>query len=180
MPAIDQRVAMIVKDNFEQSEMEETRQLLQAAGITVDLVGIEVGEVQGLEHVEKGDTFTTDKALKDISPDDYDGVVLPGGAVNADELRIISEAQDFVSEMYNTGKVVAAICHAPWLLVSAGIAEGHTLTSFPTIKDDIENAGGIWVEEEVSVDDNIITSRNPNDIPAFSEAIITALTVVEE
>ncbi len=174
MPVTDPKIAMIVKDNFEQSEMEETRQQLQAAGIEVDLVGMEVGEVQGLEHVKKADTFMTDKALKDISPDDYDGVVLPGGAVNADELRIIPEAQDFVTEMYNADKVVAAICHAPWLLISAGIAEGHTMTSFPTIRDDIENAGGIWEDEEVSIDGNIITSRNQNDIPAFSKAIIAA------
>lgn len=180
MTVLDKRVAMIVKGNFEQSEMEETRQFLRAAGVEVDLIGIEVGEVQGLEHVDKGDTFMTDKALQDVSPDDYDGVVLPGGAVNADELRVIPEAQNFVTEMYNAGKPVAAICHAPWVLISAGIVEGHTLTSFPTIRDDIENAGGIWEDEEVSIDVNIITSRNPNDIPAFSEAIIDALTTVQE
>jgi len=176
MANVDARVAMIVKDNFEQSEMEETRKLLEAAGVAVDLVGLELGKVQGLEHIEKGDMFTVDKVLKDISPDDYDGVVLPGGAVNADELRVVSEAQEFANEMYNADKVVAAICHAPWLLVSAGLAEGHTLTSFPTIRDDIENAGGIWVDEEVCVDGNIITSRNPEDIPAFSEAIVAALS----
>jgi len=173
---LGKKVAMVVKDNFEQSEMEETKQLLEQAGVQVDLVGLEVGKVHGLEHVKIGDTFTTDFALNDISPDGYDGVVLPGGAVNADELRVVPEAQSFVAEMYNAGKVVAAICHAPWVLISAGIAEGHTLTSFPTIRDDIENAGGIWVDEEVSIDDNIITSRNPNDIPAFSEAIVNALT----
>jgi protease I len=174
---LDKRVAMIVKDNFEQSEMEETRNILQASGIIVDLIGIEPGTVQGLEHVEKGDVFPVDTTLDAASPDDYDAVVLPGGVVNADELRVIPQVQEFIAEIYGANKPVAAICHAPWVLISAGIIDAHTLTSFPTIKDDIENAGGIWVDEEVNIDGTLITSRNPNDIPAFSDAIIAALSI---
>lgn len=171
------RVAMIVKDNFEQSEMEQTRERLQAADVQVDLVGIKPGRVQGLNHVDKGDSFTVDKLLDEILPDDYDAVVLPGGAVNADELRGIKAAQDFVTAMDEANKPVAAICHAPWLLVSAGLLKGRTLTSYPSIRDDLENAGATWVDQTVNIDDNLITSRNPNDIPAFSAAILAALAL---
>lgn len=168
-------IAMLVKDYFEQAEMEETRHKLESKGIQVDLIGVKAGPVQGLNHVEKADTFKVDKILADISPDDYDAVVLPGGAVNADELRVVKPARDFVTAMYKANKPVAAICHAPWVLVSAGIAKGHTMTSFPSIQDDIENAGAAWVDQTVHIDGNIITSRNPKDIPAFSTAIIQAL-----
>ena len=169
------RVAMIVKDNFEQSEMEQTRERLQAADVVVDLVGVKPGHVQGLNHIDKGDSFPIDKLLDEISPDDYDAVVLPGGAVNADGLRVSKAAQDFVTTMDEAKKPVAAICHAAWLLVSAGLLKGRTLTSYPTIRDDLENAGATWVDQPVNVDGNLITSRNPNDIPAFSAAILAAL-----
>lgn len=170
------RVAMIVKDNFEQSEMEQTRARLQAGNVVVDLVGVTPGQVQGLNHVDKGDRFPIDKLLDEISPDDYDAVVLPGGAVNADGLRVSKAAQDFVIAMDEGKKPVAAICHAAWLLASAGLLKGRIVTSYPTIRDDLENAGATWVDKPVTVDGNLITSRNPNDIPAFSAAILAALS----
>lgn len=170
-------IAMIVHDYFEQAEMEEVRILLQQAGFDVDLIAADKDEVHGLHHVEMGDTFDVDKQLSDVMPEDYNAVVLPGGVVNADQLRVVPDALNFVESMYNSDKVVATICHAPWVLVSLGIIEGKTLTSYPTLKDDIQNAGGVWINQEVVVDGHIITSRNPDDIPAFSQAIIDALEV---
>lgn len=175
MQAEHKRVAMIVHDYFEQAEMEDVRILLQQAGCEVDLIAPDRDEVYGLHHVEVGDSFDVDKRLKDVSPEDYDAVVLPGGTVNADQLRIVPDALNFVESMYNSDKVVAAICHAPWVLVSLGIVEGRTMTSYPTLKDDIQNAGGRWINQEVVIDGHVITSRNPDDIPAFSQAVIDML-----
>lgn len=175
MAVEEKRIAMIVKDHFEQVEMTEVRQLLEAEGMLVDLIAPDADEVHGLHHVEMGDSFHVDKTLDEIDATDYDAVVLPGGTINADLLRVVESATDFVQEIYNADKPVAAICHAPWVLISAGLAEGHTMTSYPTLREDIENADGIWVDKEVVVDGTIITSRNPDDIPAFSQAIIEAL-----
>lgn len=172
----EKRIAMLVHDYFEQVEMTDVRDRLQAAGATVELIAPEAADVHGLNHVEMGDTFSIDRVLADADPDDYDAVVLPGGVVNSDQLRFVPEACEFVRQMDADGKIVAAICHAPWVLVSAGIAENRTLTSFPTLQDDIRNAGATWVDEEVVVNENLITSRNPDDIPAFSKAIIEELT----
>lgn len=171
----NKRIAMIVHDYFEQAEMEDVRILLQQAGHEVDLVAPDKEEVHGLHHVEMGDTFDVDRQLSEIEPEDYDAVVLPGGTVNADQLRVMPDALNFVESMYNSGKPVAAICHAPWVLVSLDIIEGKTLTSYPTLKDDMQNAGAIWIDQDVAQDGNIITSRNPDDIPAFVEAINEAL-----
>jgi protease I len=171
----NKRIAMIVHDYFEQAEMEDVRILLQQAGFDVDLIAPYKDEVHGLHHVEMGDTFDVDKQLSEVMPEDYEAVVLPGGAVNADQLRVVPDALNFVESMFNSDKVVAAICHAPWIFVSLGIVEGKTLTSYPTLKDDIQNAGGIWINQEVVVDGHMITSRNPDDIPAFSQAVIDAL-----
>lgn len=170
------RIAMIVHDYFEQAEMEDVRTLLQQAGHEVDLIAPDKEEVHGLHHVEMGDTFDVDEQLSEVLPEDYDAVVLPGGVVNADNLRTVPDALNFVESMYNSDKVVAAICHAPWMLVSLGVIEGRTLTSYPTLKDDIQNAGGIWISQDAVVDGSIITSRNPDDIPAFVEAINAALS----
>lgn len=167
----NKRIAMIVHDYFEQAEMEDVRTLLQQAGYEVDLIAPDKEEVHGLNHVEAGDTFDVDLQLDDAVPEEYDAVVLPGGVVNSDQLRTIPDALNFVESMYNSGKVVAAICHAPWMLVSLGIVEGKTVTSYPTLKDDIQNAGGIWIDQDVAIDGVLITSRNPDDIPAFVEAI---------
>ena len=165
------RIAMIVHDYFEQAEMEDVRTLLQQAGYEVDLIAPDKDEVHGLHHVEMGDSFDVDLQLTEVEPEEYDAVVLPGGAINADQLRVVPDALNFVESMYNNGKVVAAICHAPWVLVSLGIVEGKTITSYPTIKDDIQNAGGRWIDQDVAVDGVLITSRNPDDIPVFVEAI---------
>lgn len=173
----NKRIAMIVHDYFEQAEMEDVRTLLQQAGYEVDLIAPDREEVHGLNHVEAGDTFDVDVQLADAVPEEYDAVVLPGGVVNSDQLRINLDALNFVESMYNSGKVVAAICHAPWMLVSLGIVEGKTITSYSTIKDDIQNAGGRWVDEDVAVDGVIITSQNPDDITAFVEAIRTQLPI---
>jgi protease I len=171
----NKRIAMIVHDYFEQAEMEDVRTLLQQAGYEVDLIAPGKEEVHGLHHVELGDTFDVDVQLSEILPEDYDAVVLPGGVVNADNLRTVPDALNFVESMYNSGKTVAAICHAPWVLVSLDIIEGKTLTSYPTLKDDMKNAGAIWIDQDVVIDGYIITSRNPDDIPAFSQAIDEAL-----
>lgn len=171
----EKRVAMIVHDYFEQSEMTEVRRLLEDQGMIVDLITPDADEVRGLNHVEMGETFSVDKTLAEVEADDYDAVVLPGGAVNADQLRMVTSAKEFVLSIYNEHKPVAAICHAPWVLISAGIADGHTMTSYFTVQDDVRNAGGLWVDKEVVVDGNVITSRQPDDIPAFSQAIIEAL-----
>ena len=165
------RIAMIVHDYFEQVEMEDVRTLLQQAGHEVDLLAPDKEEVHGMHHVEMGDTFDVDVQLHDALPDDYDAVVLPGGVINADNLRMIPDALNFVESVYNSGKLVAAICHAPWVLVSLDILEGKTLTSYPTLRDDIRNAGGIWVDQDVVAEGALITSRNPDDIPVFVEAI---------
>jgi protease I len=169
------RIAMIVHDYFEQAEMEDVRILLQQAGHEVDLIAPDKDEVHGLHHIEMGDTFDVDKQLSDIEPEDYDAVVLPGGVVNSDHLRTIPDALNFVESIYNSGKTVAAICHAPWVLISLDIVEGKTLTSYPTLKDDMRNAGAIWIDQDVANDGGIITSRNPDDIPAFVEAINASL-----
>jgi protease I len=168
-------IAMLVHDYFEQAEMEDVRTLLQQAGYVVDLIAPEKDEVHGLHHVDMGDSFDVDIQLHDAVPEEYDAVVLPGGVVNADQLRTVPDALNFVESMYNSGKPVAAICHAPWMLVSLGIVEGKTLTSYPTLKDDIQNAGGTWIDQDVAQDGVIITSRNPDDIPAFVEAISASL-----
>ena len=165
------RIAMIVHDYFEQVEMEDVRTLLQQAGHEVDLLAPDKEEVHGMHHVEMGDTFDVDVQLHDALPDDYDAVVLPGGVINADNLRLRPDALNFVESVYNIGKLVAAICHAPWVLVSLDILEGKTLTSYPTLQDDIRNAGGIWVDQDVVAEGALITSRNPDDIPVFVEAI---------
>ena len=171
----NKRIAMIVHDYFEQAEMEDVRILLQQAGHQVDLIAPDKDEVHGLHHVEMGDTFDVDVQLSEAEPEEYDAVVLPGGVVNADNLRTVPDALNFVESIYNSDKVVAAICHAPWVLVSLGLVEGKTITSYPTLKDDIQNAGGRWINQDVALDGMIITSRNPDDIPAFSQAIVRAL-----
>jgi len=171
----NKKVALLVEDNFEQAEFTSPRRALTDAGFEVDVISPK-SEVHGLHHLDSGDTFQVDCALDEANPADYDAVVLPGGANNADKLRMNEKARAFVKEIYDSGKVVAAVCHAPWLLVSNGVAGGHKLTSYFTIQDDIRNAGGNWVDEEVVTDGNLITSRKPDDLPAFNRAIIERLS----
>jgi protease I len=170
------KVAVLATDYFEEDELTGPVVALREAGAQVEIIAPKSGEIKGLRHVEPGQAVKVDKTLDEADPDDYDGLVLPGGAVNADHLRVEQKARDFVTKMMDEqGKPTAVICHAPWLLVSAGLARGKKLTSYHTIQDDMRNAGADWVDEAVVVDGNLITSRNPDDIPAFNRELIKAL-----
>jgi len=169
-------VAILVHNYFEQAEFEGPLQRLHDAGAEVRVVSAsDERELQGLNHVEKGDKFTADLLLDDAKPEDYDALVLPGGAINADALRMVDGVREWVRHFIDEQKPLAAICHAPWVLVSAGCTDGRKLTSFFTIQDDIRNAGGEWVDEEVVTDGKLITSRKPDDVPAFTDALIKML-----
>lgn len=165
------KIAILVDNYFEQAEYEEPLNQLKEAGADVTTVATKNKELHGMQHAEVGDSFTADVLLEDIDFDDYDALVLPGGVMNADKLRMNEKAREWVIRFTDEGKLVAAICHAPWLLVSAGVAKGQELTSYFTLQDDIRNAGTTWTDEEVVTSDNFVTSRNPDDIPAFIEAI---------
>jgi protease I len=169
------KIAIIATDYFEESELIEPLASLRDMGAEVIVAAPHDDIIQALRHVEMGQEVVVDKTIDKLDSGEYDAVVLPGGVVNADHLRVNATAQEFVQDMMEAGKPVAAICHAPWLLVSSGLVKGKTLTSYPTLADDIRNAGGNWVDEEVAVDGNLITSRKPDDIPAFVEAIAKAL-----
>lgn len=171
------KVAVLATDYFEESELTEPVKALKEAGAQVDIIAPQSGEIKGLKHIDPGQVVKVDKTLDEASPSDYDALVLPGGAVNADHLRMDKKARDFVIKLMDEmGKPTAIICHAPWMLVSTGLARGKKLTSFFTIQDDMRNAGADWTDEEVVVDGNLITSRNPDDIPAFNKALINALS----
>ncbi len=171
------KVAILVDNYFEEAEMTGPMKALNDAGAKTEIIAAEPkhGEVQGLNHVDKGHTFKIDKTLEEANIDDYDALVLPGGAVNADQLRMQYKALEWVKNIVERGKPLAVICHAPWVLASAGVANGRRLTSFYTIQDDLKNAGADWIDEEVVIDGNIITSRTPDDIPAFNKALATLL-----
>jgi protease I len=168
----DLRVAIIVTDDFEQIEMVDPRKALEVAGAETTLIAPEPGEVQGMKHDDKADRFTVDLVLAEADPEDFDALLLPGGVINSDKLRIEKKAQDFVRSFDRAGKPIAVICHAPWLLVSSGVLKGRTLTSYHTIQDDIRNAGGTWVDEPAVRDRNLVTSRKPSDLDAFDSAMI--------
>jgi len=168
----NKKVAILVAEMFEQVELTEPRKALENAGATTELVSLEEGEVQGFDHYDRGDALPVDRTVEEASPDDYDALLLPGGVGNPDNLRQDENAVAFVRGFFDRGKPVAAICHAPWTLVEAGVVRSRTLTSFPSIQTDIRNAGGNWVDEEVVVDGNLVTSRQPDDIPAFNEKMI--------
>lgn len=166
------RVAILVTNDFEQVELVEPKKALEQVGAKTMIIAPEPGQVQGMNHDIKADTFKVDTTLDQANPDDFDAILLPGGALNADALRIERKAQAFVEKMNRADKPLAIICHAPWLLVSARLVIGRTLTSYHTIQDDIRNAGGKWVDQEVVRDRNWVTSRSPKDIPAFNQAMI--------
>ena len=173
----DKKVAIIATDFFEEAELVKPRDALRDAGADVRIYSTGTDPIQAVE----GDTTPTQKvqvdgALDDLDVSDVDAVVVPGGTVNADRIRIEERAQQIVRETLEAGKPLAVICHGPWLLVSAGLAEGRRLTSYPSLADDVRNAGGTWVDEEVVVDGTLITSRNPDDIPAFVKALEDALS----
>ena len=166
------RVAILVADDFEQAEMTEPRKALEQAGAQVTLISPKAGQVTGVNHDQKADTFTVDMTLDQANPNDFDAVMLPGGALNADFLRMQPKAREFVKQVDAAGKPMAVICHAPWLLVSSGLVKSRTLTSYYTIQDDIRNAGGNWVDQEMVRDRNLVTSRSPQDMGAFNPAMV--------
>lgn len=170
-------IAILATEGVEQVELTEPRKALEEAGATTELVSLESGAVQAMNHIDKGDTIPVDRTVEQVDAESYDGLLLPGGALNPDNLRQSEHAVRFVRAFYDTGKPIAAICHAPWILVEADVARGLTMTSWPSLQTDIRNAGGTWVDQEVVSDSGIITSRKPDDIPAFSKTMIEELQV---
>ena len=166
------RIAILATNGFEQSELMDPRENLKTAGYAVDVVSPEAGSIRGWKDKDWGDTVEVDVALADADAKDYDALVLPGGVINPDKLRMDPAALDFIRAFADDDKVIAAICHAAWLLVETGIAKDRDVTSWPSVRTDLENAGGRWRDEAVVEDGNLITSRKPEDIPAFSRAVI--------
>jgi protease I len=167
------RVAVVATDGFEESELTEPVKALRDAGAVVTIVSLAHSHIQAVRHdLDKTIKTKVDRTIGDITADEFDAVHLPGGTVNADSLRMVPEVQVFLREMQDTGKPISAICHAPWELVSAGLVLGRTLTSYHSIQDDIRNAGGNWVDQEVVVDGNWVTSQQPSDLPAFNRAML--------
>ncbi|MDE1181648.1 type 1 glutamine amidotransferase domain-containing protein [Paraburkholderia sp.] len=169
------KVAILAVDGFEQTELFEPKRALADAGATVHVISAKSGTIQGFEHVDKGDTVAVDKTFDQADAADYDAVVLPGGVVNGDAIRTMPQAQAFVKAADSARKPIAVICHGAWLPVSAGLIKGHTVTSWPSLQDDIRNAGGTWVDREVVEDGNFITSRRPDDLLAFNKTLIAQL-----
>ncbi|WP_234735632.1 type 1 glutamine amidotransferase domain-containing protein [Tellurirhabdus bombi] len=166
------KVAILLTDGFEQVELTEPRKALQEAGAETHLIAPKGGEVKGWAETEWGDTFPVDLTLDEANPADYDALLLPGGVMNPDHLRMEKKAVDFVRRFFEDHKPVAAICHAPIMLIEAGVVEGRKLTSYPSIQTDLKNAGANWVDEEVVTDQGLVTSRKPDDIPAFNRKMI--------
>jgi protease I len=166
------KVAILAADGFEQSELTEPRKALKEAGAETLVVSPAKDEVQGWKHFDKGERIKVDVPLEQADAADYDALLLPGGVANPDQLRTLPKAVQFVRSFFETGKPVAAICHGPWTLIEAGVVRGRTLTSWPSLKTDLVNAGAMWVDREVCVDHGLVTSRKPADIPAFNQKMI--------
>jgi protease I len=167
------RIAFLVaNEGVEQVELTEPLEAVREAGAEADLLAPEAGEVQAFDHLDKADTFGVDRAVGDADASEYDGLVLPGGVANPDQLRTKGEAVEFVRAFFEAGKPVAAICHGPWTLIEAGVLDGRTVTSWPSLQTDLRNAGAEWVDEEVHVDEGLVTSRKPDDLPAFNAKIV--------
>jgi protease I len=167
------RVAVLATDGFEESELAEPVKALKDAGAQVTIVSLKLGRIQGFRHdLEKTVKVQVDRTIRDVSADEFDAVHLPGGTVNADALRTVPEVEVFLRAMQDAGKPISAICHAPWELVSAGLVRGRTLTSYHTLQDDVRNAGGNWVDRAVVENGNWVTSRQPDDLPAFIRAML--------
>jgi protease I len=166
------KVAILATDGVEQVELTEPRKAVEQEGADVALVSLEAGDFQGFNHLDKGDTFTADKAVEDVSADDFDALLLPGGVANPDFLRTDEDAVGFVRDFAQAGKPIGVICHGPWTLVEADVLKGRTITSWPSLKTDIRNAGGTWVDEEVHVDNGLVSSRKPDDLPAFCAKVV--------
>ncbi|OBF05235.1 type 1 glutamine amidotransferase domain-containing protein [Mycobacterium sp. 852002-10029_SCH5224772] len=173
------KIAFLAADGVEKVELDQPRTALQEAGARVEVLSLEDGEIQARNHdLEPAGTFTVDRKVSEASVDEFDGLVLPGGTVNPDKLRMDRSAVAFVRDFVRSGKPVAAICHGPWTLVEAGVAVDRTLTSYPSIRTDLRNAGAHVVDEEVVVDGNLISSRSPSDLPAFCAAVVEQLAHV--
>lgn len=169
------RVAILATDLFEESELVEPKKALEEAGATAIVIAPKAGKIQGVRHEEKAGQVDVDLTLEKAEPRDFDAVVIPGGAMNADALRVEKKAQDFVRAMDSHGQPLAVICHGPWLLVSAGLVRGRTMTSYHTIQDDVRCAGANWIDKEVVRDRNWVSSRKPDDIPAFNREMIALI-----
>jgi protease I len=165
-------VAIIAADMVEQVELVEPRKALEDAGAETELVSLKPGSIQGFNHFDKADVIQVDRTIDEVDASDYDALLIPGGVGNPDQLRGDEKVVAFVRDFFEAGKPVAAICHGPWVLVEAGVAKGRKLTSWPTLQTDIRNAGGNWVDEQVVVDQGLVTSRKPDDIPAFNAKMI--------
>ncbi|NNJ25403.1 type 1 glutamine amidotransferase domain-containing protein [Alienimonas chondri] len=161
------RIAFLATDGFEQVELTDPWQAIKDAGAEVELISLKSGEIQGMNHDEKGDTFSVDQTVDAVSAGDYHGLVLPGGVANPDTLRTDEGAVGFVRDFFQQHKPVAAICHGPWTLIEADVVRGRKVTSWPSLKTDLKNAGAEWVDEECVCDEGLVTSRNPDDLPAF-------------
>jgi protease I len=168
----DKRVAILATDGFEQSELTVPKQRLEEAGAKVDIISLKTGEIRGWDHDDWGEPIQVDRTIDAVSIDEYDALVLPGGQINPDLLRADEDAVALVKDFYDSKKPLAAICHAPWVLIEAGIARGRKMTSYHSMATDVKNAGANWVDKEVVVDQGLITSRNPGDLEAFSAKII--------
>ncbi len=175
----NRKIAILVTDGFEQVEMTKPRQAFDDAGATTDLISPKDGTVRGWNHYDKADEFNVDVALNQANPDDYDALLLPGGVANPDQLRTNESVIEFIKAFFSADKPVAAICHGPWPLIEAEAVQGRKITSWPSLKTDLKNAGANWVDEETAIDGNLLTSRNPNDIPAFINAAIALFSRVK-
>jgi len=169
----DKKIAFLMaNEGVEQVELTEPLEAVREAGAEAELLAPEAGEIQAFNHLDKGDTFEVDRAVKDADASEFDGLVLPGGVANPDQLRTKPEALEFVRGFFEAGKPVGVICHGPWTLIDAGVAEGRTLTSWPSLQTDLRNAGAEWVDEEVHVDQGLVTSRKPDDLEAFNAKLV--------
>ncbi|MGB7420196.1 MAG: type 1 glutamine amidotransferase domain-containing protein [Erythrobacter sp.] len=174
------RVLIVATDGFEQSELVQPKQKLEEQDIEITIASLETGEIKGWEDGDWGESVSVDITVDDASANDYDALLLPGGQMNPDALRMNGNVINLIRDFDNAGKPIAAICHAPWLLIEADLVDGMTVTGWPSIRTDLENAGGDVVDQKVAVDGNLITSRNPDDIPAFTEALVDALKMAED
>jgi protease I len=166
------RIAFLATDMVEQVELTEPWKAVKEAGGQPELISLEEGEIQGFNHYDKADTFPVDKTVEEARADDYDALVIPGGVGNPDSMRMDENAVEFTRQFFEQGKPVGVICHGPWMLVEAGVLRGRKVTSWPSLRTDIQNAGGNWVDQEVVVDEGLVTSRKPDDLPAFNEKIV--------
>jgi len=169
------KIAILATDGVEQAELTGPRDALERAGGKTELISLKTDSIRAWKSKEWGDNLRVDKTVEQARPEDYDALLLPGGVMNPDHLRMNAGAVDFVRQFVATGKTVAAICHGPWTLIEAGVVAGRTMTSWPSVKTDLGNAGAHWVDREVAIDGQFITSRKPDDIPAFNEALIEAV-----